>query len=111
MNLKGDILVLGGGAAGFFAAVNAARLNRGLRIALVEKSSKVLSKVLVSGGGRCNVTHHCLEPGILVGNYPRGGNVLRQVFARWGYGRYHPLVWSAGGSPQNRSGSPYVSLD
>lgn len=84
MNLKVDVLVLGGGAAGFFAAVNAARLNRGLRVALVEKSSKVLSKVLVSGGGRCNVTHHCLEPGILVGNYPRGGNVLRQVFARWG---------------------------
>ena len=84
MNLKVDVLVLGGGAAGFFAAVNAARLNRRLRVALVEKSSKVLSKVLVSGGGRCNVTHHCLEPGILVGNYPRGGNVLRQVFARWG---------------------------
>jgi predicted Rossmann fold flavoprotein len=84
MNLKVDFLVLGGGAAGFFAAVNAARMHRGLRVAVVEKSSKVLSKVLVSGGGRCNVTHHCLETGILVGNYPRGGKELRQVFGRWG---------------------------
>jgi predicted Rossmann fold flavoprotein len=84
MTLIADVLVLGGGAAGFFAAVNAARLNPQLKIVIVEKSSKLLSKVLISGGGRCNVTHHCFDKGALVGQYPRGGPGLKQVFARWG---------------------------
>jgi len=84
MNIKADILILGGGAAGFFAAVHAARLNPQLRVVVAEKSSKLLSKVLVSGGGRCNVTHECYDKGVLVGNYPRGGPGLRQIFGRWG---------------------------
>jgi predicted Rossmann fold flavoprotein len=84
MTLTADVLVLGGGAAGFFAAVNAARLNPRLKVVVVEKSSKLLAKVLISGGGRCNVTHHCLDISTLVSHYPRGGGGLRQVFARWG---------------------------
>ncbi|NBU71148.1 MAG: NAD(P)/FAD-dependent oxidoreductase [Bacteroidetes bacterium] len=84
MTLTADVLVLGGGAAGFFAAVNTARLNPRLKVVVVEKSAKLLAKVLISGGGRCNVTHHCFDKGTLVGHYPRGGAGLRQVFARWG---------------------------
>ena len=55
------LVVIGGGAAGFFCAVNAARMNPLLKVIIVEKSSKILSKVKVSGGGRCNVTHACFE--------------------------------------------------
>ena len=55
------LVVIGGGAAGFFVAVNAAGMNPALQVTLLEKSSKLLSKVRVSGGGRCNVTHHCFE--------------------------------------------------
>ena len=54
---KGSVLVIGGGAAGFFCAINAARLNPQLKVTILEKTSKLLSKVKVSGGGRCNVTH------------------------------------------------------
>ena len=55
------LIVTGGGAAGFFCAVNAARMHPGLKVMIIEKTSKLLSKVKVSGGGRCNVTHHCFE--------------------------------------------------
>ena len=55
------LIVIGGGAAGFFCAVNAARLHPELTVVLLEKTSKLLSKVKVSGGGRCNVTHSCFE--------------------------------------------------
>lgn len=54
---KGTLVVIGGGAAGFFCAVNAARINRKLQVIILEKTSKLLSKVKISGGGRCNVTH------------------------------------------------------
>ena len=66
------IVVIGGGAAGFFTAVNAARLNPELNVTVMEKSREVLSKVRVSGGGRCNVTHHCFDPELLSKHYPRG---------------------------------------
>lgn len=66
------LVVIGGGAAGFFCAVNAARLNPSLEVILLEKSSKVLSKVRVSGGGRCNVTHACDSIGEMIKHYPRG---------------------------------------
>ena len=65
-------MVVGGGAAGFFCAINAARLNPGMEVVILEKSNKMLSKVKVSGGGRCNVTHACFEVDALVKNYPRG---------------------------------------
>ncbi|GAB4135272.1 MAG: NAD(P)/FAD-dependent oxidoreductase [Bacteroidia bacterium] len=79
-----DLAVIGGGAAGFFAAVNAARLLPGMKVSVFEKSGKILSKVRVSGGGRCNVTHHCFEPSELIRNYPRGGKELRGPFTRFG---------------------------
>lgn len=73
-------IVIGGGAAGFFCAVNAARLNPLLNVVIVEKTSKLLSKVRVSGGGRCNVTHACFEISSLVKKYPRGTNFLKKTF-------------------------------
>jgi predicted Rossmann fold flavoprotein len=82
MNKDSDkkLLVIGGGAAGFFCAVNAARLNSGLQVTLVEKSSKLLSKVKVSGGGRCNVTHACFDIADMSKRYPRGGNFVKKSF-------------------------------
>ena len=78
-----DIIIIGGGAAGFFAAVNAARLARGKTVAILEKNTKLLSKVRVSGGGRCNVTHACFDDRELVKFYPRGGKELRGAFSRF----------------------------
>lgn len=74
------LIVIGGGAAGFFCAVNAARLNQGLQVTLLEKTSKLLSKVKISGGGRCNVTHACFDISVMSGNYPRGGNFVKKTF-------------------------------
>jgi predicted Rossmann fold flavoprotein len=78
--LSADIVIIGGGAAGFFGAINTAINNPTLKIIILEKSDKLLSKVKISGGGRCNVTHHCFENSLLVKNYPRGEKELRQVF-------------------------------
>jgi predicted Rossmann fold flavoprotein len=78
--------VIGGGAAGFFAAVNAARLHSDLNVIILEKSDKLLSKVRVSGGGRCNVTHACYDNRLLVKNYPRGERELIQAFSRFSTG-------------------------
>jgi len=74
------LVVIGGGAAGFFCAVNAARLHSGLQVLLLEKSNKLLAKVKVSGGGRCNTTHACFELPELVQKYPRGQNFLKKTF-------------------------------
>jgi predicted Rossmann fold flavoprotein len=74
------LIVIGGGAAGFFCAVNAARLNPDLKIIILEKSSKLLSKVRVSGGGRCNVTHACFEIADMIKKYPRGLNFVKKSF-------------------------------
>ncbi len=74
------LVVVGGGAAGFFCAVNAARLNPALKVILVEKSGKLLSKVRVSGGGRCNVTHSCFSVSEMIKYYPRGGTMLKKSF-------------------------------
>ncbi|HOZ85709.1 MAG TPA: NAD(P)/FAD-dependent oxidoreductase [Niabella sp.] len=72
--------MIGGGAAGFFCAINAAQMNPDLGVTILEKSGKLLSKVKVSGGGRCNVTHACFEIGEMVKRYPRGGNFVRKLF-------------------------------
>jgi predicted Rossmann fold flavoprotein len=81
MEKKGrTLVVIGGGAAGFFCAINAAKNNPALQVTIVERGSKLLSKVKVSGGGRCNVTHHCLEIGELVKKYPRGQHFLKKAF-------------------------------
>lgn len=77
------IFVIGGGAAGFFAAISAAKHNPNSEVVLLEKSTKLLAKVKVSGGGRCNVTHACFDRKVLLKNYPRGQKVLRQALAQW----------------------------
>src|SRR5215472_1060199 len=74
--MSGPIVIVGGGAAGFFAAITCAEAAPDMRIVLFEKASKFLSKVRISGGGRCNVTHACFEPRDLSGCYPRGGPAL-----------------------------------
>src|SRR5687768_13833167 len=73
-------LVIGGGAAGFFCAINAARLKPGLKVVLLEKSNKLLSKVKVSGGGRCNVTHALFDITEMSKRYPRGQNFVKKTF-------------------------------
>ncbi len=75
-----DLIVIGGGAAGFFGAIIAAETNPTLKILILEKTPKLLSKVKVSGGGRCNVTHHCFEPTPLSKHYPRGQKELKEIF-------------------------------
>ncbi len=75
-----DILVVGGGAAGFFTAINIAENNAKLKIAILERGQEVLTKVRVSGGGRCNVTHACFIPNELAKFYPRGEKELRGPF-------------------------------
>jgi len=77
------IIVIGGGAAGFFAAINCKLLHPTTEVTILEKTTKLLSKVLVSGGGRCNVTHSCLDNSQMVKNYPRGEKELQQVFSRF----------------------------
>src|SRR5689334_19390577 len=75
-----QLVVIGGGAAGFFCAINAARLRPGLRVLLLEKTGKLLSKVKVSGGGRCNTTHQCFDIADMSRKYPRGGNFVKKAF-------------------------------
>ncbi|HEY8240691.1 MAG TPA: aminoacetone oxidase family FAD-binding enzyme, partial [Kiritimatiellia bacterium] len=77
------VVVAGGGAAGFFGAITCAESLRGAEVVLLEKSPELLSKVAISGGGRCNVTHACFEPERLVTYYPRGGKELLGAFHRW----------------------------
>lgn len=76
-----NVIVVGGGAAGFFAAITAAE--RGHDVAILEANDQMLAKVRISGGGRCNVTHSCFEPRELVKAYPRGGKALRGPFSRF----------------------------
>jgi predicted Rossmann fold flavoprotein len=80
MNQNFDILIVGGGAAGFFTAINIVEKNSSLKVAILERGSEVLNKVRISGGGRCNVTHACFEPNELVKFYPRGEKELRGPF-------------------------------
>lgn len=75
-----NLIVIGGGAAGFFCAVNAARLNPALEVTILEKTGKLLSKVKVSGGGRCNVTHHCFNIPEMSKRYPRGQHFVKKAF-------------------------------
>ena len=75
--------VIGGGAAGFFSAIRAAECSPVAEVELLEKSNKVLGKVKVSGGGRCNVTHHAAYASDLLPHYPRGKNFLKKVFGKF----------------------------
>ncbi|TVR48818.1 MAG: NAD(P)/FAD-dependent oxidoreductase [Puniceicoccaceae bacterium] len=78
------VLVAGGGAAGFFAAIEAAVGNSAARVVLAEAARRPLGKVRISGGGRCNVTHACFELRDLVLHYPRGARELLGPFHTWG---------------------------
>lgn len=80
---SGKIVVIGGGAAGFFGAIAAAEAHPQTQITLLEAGREPLAKVRISGGGRCNVTHACFEPAVLVQNYPRGGKALRGAFSQF----------------------------
>ncbi len=78
------ILIAGGGASGFFAAITAAEANPNAQVVLLEKGTHLLAKVGISGGGRCNVTHACFEPRELATRYPRGGRTLIGPLTRFG---------------------------
>jgi predicted Rossmann fold flavoprotein len=80
LNTNYDIVIIGGGAAGFFTAINAVENNPKLKVAILERGQSVLEKVRISGGGRCNVTHACFVPNDLVKFYPRGEKELRGPF-------------------------------
>ena len=73
-------MVVGGGAAGFFAAIACAEAGTGAEVTLLEKGARFLGKVRISGGGRCNVTHACFDPGELTARFPRGQRALRAPF-------------------------------
>ena len=75
-----QVVVIGGGAAGFFCAVNAARLDPALKVIIVEKTGKLLSKVRISGGGRCNVTHALFDITEMSNRYPRGHHFVKKPF-------------------------------
>ncbi|WP_411377551.1 NAD(P)/FAD-dependent oxidoreductase [Flavobacterium psychrophilum] len=80
MNSKYDIIIVGGGAAGFFAAINIVENSPKTKVCILERGQEVLTKVRISGGGRCNVTHACFVPNDLVKFYPRGEKELRGPF-------------------------------
>ena len=113
------LVVIGGGAAGFFCAVNAARLHPHLEVMIVEKSNKVLSKVRVSGGGRCNVTHSCFSIAEMIQKYPRGERFLKQAFhhfftkdtVAWFQQRGIPLKTEADGRIFPESNSSETIID
>ena len=85
------IAVLGGGAAGFFAAINAKKNHPNAVVSLYEKTSKVLSKVKISGGGRCNVTNGCSDINALCQAYPRGGKKMKKIFYQ--FNTTHTQEW------------------
>ena len=82
-NSAPNIAIIGGGAAGYFAAITAAELNPSANVTIYEASKRTLAKVKISGGGRCNVTHNCFDPKELATRYPRGARELRGAFHRW----------------------------
>ncbi len=79
-----DVAIVGAGAAGYFAAINIKLNAEDAKIVILEKTTKTLSKVEVSGGGRCNVTHNEIDPTKLSENYPRGGKFLKSLFRKFG---------------------------
>ncbi len=79
-----NVAIIGGGAAGFFAALSCKHHHPTARVTIYEKTSKLLSKVKVSGGGRCNVMHDCFTASQLVKHYPRGGKSLKKTFTQFG---------------------------
>ncbi len=85
------VAIIGGGAAGFFAAISAKEHHKDAQVTIYEKSTKLLSKVRVSGGGRCNVTHACFEIHDLTKFYPRGDRFLKKAFSK--FNTIHTVKW------------------
>lgn len=85
------VVIVGGGAAGFFAAITCAEAAPDAEVVLLEKSPQFLAKVRISGGGRCNVTHHCFDPRELSTRYPRGSRALIGLFQR--FQSSHTVEW------------------
>ena len=83
---QSDVIIIGGGAAGFFTAINIAKYRPDLKVVILERGKEVLQKVKVSGGGRCNVTHACFEPKELTQYYPRGQKELLGPFHQFACG-------------------------
>lgn len=110
---------IGGGAAGFFSALTLARLCPDAEVIILEKTRQPLSKVKISGGGRCNVTHSCFDPSLLSKNYPRGEAFLKKAFytfqpkdmMQWLEGRGVPLKTEADGRifPSSNSSSSVIN--
>ena len=92
------IIVVGGGAAGFFCAIQIAELHHDWDISILEKSNKLLSKVRVSGGGRCNVTHACPDVELLLKKYPRGARFLKKAF--YEFATKNTIQWFANNGVQ-----------
>ena len=92
------IIVVGGGAAGFFCAIQIAELHPYWDISILEKSNKLLSKVRVSGGGRCNVTHACPDVELLLKKYPRGARFLKKAF--YEFATKNTIQWFANNGVQ-----------
>ena len=103
-----QIGIIGGGAAGFFAAITAAEAARDATVTIYEATAHLLAKVKVSGGGRCNVTHACFEPRDLVKKYPRGSRELLGAFAL-AAARHGGMVRGARRAAENRSRRTDVS--
>lgn len=93
MNSKLKVAIIGGGAAGFFAAISCKKHHPNAEVHLIEKTKKTLSKVKISGGGRCNVTHNCQYASTLIKNYPRGGKKLKKIFSV--FGTRDTIAWFA----------------
>ena len=77
------VAIVGGGAAGFFAAFSVKEHHPSAHVSLLEKSNKLLTKVKISGGGRCNVTHACFQVSKLSKSYPRGAQQLKKIFSQF----------------------------
>ena len=101
MEIK-KVAVIGGGAAGFFAAISVKENHPNHQVILFEKTSKVLSKVKVSGGGRCNLTHNCRDISNLCNAYPRGGKKLKSLFYQFSTNDTIDWFESTGSSIKNR---------
>lgn len=91
-----QVVVIGGGAAGFYGAIRIKELYPDLQVVLLEKTNKTLSKLRVSGGGRCNITHNCFDYSLLSTHYPRGAKFLKKAFRKFGAKEFVDWIQSHG---------------
>ncbi|MEK0440593.1 MAG: hypothetical protein RLZZ504_1509, partial [Bacteroidota bacterium] len=85
------IVIIGAGASGYFTAIRVKELNPNAEVLILEKTGKTLSKLRISGGGRCNVTHDCKSVSTLLQHYPRGKSFLKKIFHDWSV--QHTIDW------------------